>query len=103
MKEKNTHGGARANAGAPRKSEVEQSNFIFISAIKDVYNAENDEDARKEFVKELLTFERGKMFIAEHVFGKPKQIVEQTNINIEEKDLTSDEIKLIRDNIKDAY
>ena len=36
-------------------------------------------------------------------YGMPKQIVEQTNINIEEKDLTSDEIKLIRDNIKDAY
>lgn len=32
-----------------------------------------------------------------------KNIVEQTNINIEEKDLTADEIKLIRDNIKDAY
>lgn len=36
-------------------------------------------------------------------YGMPKQIVEQTNINIEEKDLTSEEIKLIRDNIKNAY
>lgn len=36
-------------------------------------------------------------------YGMPKQIVEQTNINIEEKDLTDEEIKKIRDNIKDAY
>ena len=36
-------------------------------------------------------------------YGMPKQIVEQTNINIEEKDLTDEEIKLIRDNIKNAY
>lgn len=36
-------------------------------------------------------------------YGMPKQIVEQTNINIEEKDLTDEEIKKIRDNIKNAY
>ncbi len=36
-------------------------------------------------------------------YGLPKQIIEQTNINIEEKDLTAEEITLIRDNIKDAY
>jgi hypothetical protein len=33
----------------------------------------------KEFAKELLTFER-EMFIAEHLFGKPVQVVEQTNL-----------------------
>jgi hypothetical protein len=36
-------------------------------------------------------------------YGLPKQIVEQTNINIEEKDLTSEEIKLIKDNITVKY
>ena len=77
MEKKNTHGGARANAGAPRKAEVEQSNAIFLTAIKEAKNVDNDLDARKEFAKELLTFERGKMFIAEHLFGKPDQNINQ--------------------------
>ncbi len=77
MEKKNTHGGARANAGAPRKAEVEQSNVIFLNAIKEAKNVDNDLDARKEFAKELLTFERGKMFIAEHLFGKPDQNINQ--------------------------
>lgn len=77
MDKKNTHGGARANAGAPRKAEVEQSNVIFLTAIKEAKNVDNDLDARKEFAKELLTFERGKMFIAEHLFGKPDQNINQ--------------------------
>jgi len=76
MDKKNTHGGLRANAGAPRKAEVEQSNLIFLNAIKEAKNVENDFDARKEFAKELLTFERGKMFIAEHLFGKPIQTID---------------------------
>lgn len=76
MEKKNTHGGVRANAGAPRKAEVEQSNLIFLNAIKEAKNVENDFDARKEFAKELLTFERGKMFIAEHLFGKPIQTID---------------------------
>lgn len=88
MDKKNTHGGARANAGAPRKAEVEQSNVIFLTAIKEAKNVDNDLDARKEFAKELLTFERGKMFIAEHLFGKPKDVVETTlsvnNFNIKD-------------------
>jgi hypothetical protein len=36
-------------------------------------------------------------------YGMPKQIVEQTNLNIEQKDLTVEEIKLIKDSINNAY
>lgn len=36
-------------------------------------------------------------------YGMPKQVVEQTNLNIEQKDLTAEEIKLIKDNINDTY
>lgn len=36
-------------------------------------------------------------------FGMPKQIVEQTNVNIEQKDLTDEEIKRIKDNLYNAY
>lgn len=86
MEEKKQHGGARANAGAPRKAEVEQSNVIFLTAIKELKNVDNDLDARKAFAKDLLTFERGKMFIAEHLFGKPEQTV-NTNLNVNDFNL----------------
>lgn len=36
-------------------------------------------------------------------YGLPKQIVEQTNINIEEKDLTSDEIIRIKEKLNESY
>ncbi len=86
MEEKKSHGGARANAGAPRKAETEQSNIIFITALKEAKNVDNDLDARKEFAKELLTFERGKMFIAEHLFGKPLQTID-SNVTVKDFDL----------------
>jgi hypothetical protein len=36
-------------------------------------------------------------------YGMPKQIVEQTNINIEEKELTIEEIQRIKQSINGAY
>jgi hypothetical protein len=36
-------------------------------------------------------------------YGMPKQIVEQTNINIEEKELTTEEIQRIKQSINGAY
>lgn len=80
--EKKTHGGARPNAGAKRKAEIEKTDAIFLSMIKEVKNVNTDEEARLELAKTLFGFERGQMFIAEHVFGKPKETVETThNIN----------------------
>jgi len=76
MEEKKKHGGARQNAGAPRKAEVLQTNSLILSAIKELKSVESDEDARIEVIKELWTFERGKMFIAEHLLGKPKETIE---------------------------
>lgn len=103
MEKKNTHGGARKGAGAPKKAEVVQANNIFLSAIKEVYSAENEDEARVFFAKDLLTFERGKMFIAEHIFGKTPQEIKQTNFNIEAKDLDDEEIKRIKEVLNDAY
>ena len=103
MEEKKKHGGARQNAGAPKKSEVLQTNFLILSAIKELKSVYSDEDARKEVVKELWTFERGKMFIAEHLLGKPPQEIKQTNLNIDAKDLDEEEIKRIKIALDNAY
>ena len=69
--------------------------------VKEVHNVETDEQAKLEIAKTLYSFERGQMFIAEHIFGKPKEVIE--NINIDAGKLTDEEIKLINDNIERTY
>lgn len=75
----NTHGGARSNAGRKTKADEEKTNNIFLSMIKEVRNVATDDDARKELAKELFLFERGIMFISEHLFGKPKEKLDVTS------------------------
>ena len=87
----NGHGGARPNSGNKTKQDFEKTNNIFINAIKQVKNVETDEEARIELAKDLLTFERGKIFISEHLFGKPKETVDN-NISLNDfsiKDLVN--------------
>lgn len=74
-------GGARPGAGRKPKADEEKTNQIFLTMIKDVKKVETDDEARIELAKELFSFERGCMFIAEHVFGKPKEVIEQINID----------------------
>ena len=100
MKEK-THGGARKGAGAKRKADIEKANEVFLSMIKSVHSVDTDEEAKQELAKTLYSFERGKMFIDEHIFGKPKETIE--NINIDAGKLTDEEIKKINDNIERTY
>ena len=102
-KQTSKHGGARKGAGAPTKAEQVKSNTIFISAIKEVNNIDSDDEARIHFAKDLLTFERGKMFIAEHLYGKAPQEINQTNFNLEVKDLDEEEIKRIKDSLDKNY
>jgi hypothetical protein len=81
MQEK-THGGKREGSGAKRKADVEKANEVFLSMIKSVHDVETDEEAKQQLAKTLYSFERGQMFIAEHIFGKPKETIETThNLN----------------------
>ncbi len=77
----NGHGGARPNSGNKPKQDFEKTNNIFLTAIKQVKDVNTDDEARIELAKDLLTFERGKIFVSEHIFGKPKEHVEQ-DINV---------------------
>ncbi len=94
-------GGARPGAGRKPKADEEKTNSIFLTMIKEVKNVETDDEARIELAKELFSFERGCMFIAEHVFGKPKEIIE--NINIDAGKLTDEEIKKINGSLEQSY
>ena len=76
-------GGVRLNAGRKTKVEEEKVNNIFVKALKELYSKETEEDTKIAFVKDtLMQSQRGQLFIAEHIFGKPKEIIETThNLN----------------------
>jgi len=69
-------GGKREGAGRKTVADEQKSNAIFLDAIKQLKSVDTDDDARIELAKELMTFDRGKIFISEHIFGKPKERVE---------------------------
>jgi len=81
-------GGKRLGAGRKSKAEEEKTNNVFLEAIKRVKGVDTDEEARIELAKDLLNFERGKIFISEHLFGKPAETVDTnhtiTNFNIKD-------------------
>src|SRR6478736_1733815 len=77
--EEKSHGGKREGAGAKRKADIEKTDLIFLKMIKEVKKVDTDDDAKQALAKELFTFERGQMFIAEHVFGKPKEKIDVTS------------------------
>jgi len=76
-------GGARPNSGRKPKVDEEKVNTIFLNALKELYNTTSDDNAKKSFVKKvLMESQRGQLFIAEHIFGKPKETSEIThNVN----------------------
>lgn len=72
-------GGARKGAGRKSKSDEEKVNNLFVSALKQIYKKNDDDDAKIDFIKELAESQRGQIFIAEHVFGKPKDTVDSVH------------------------
>lgn len=96
-------GGKREGAGRKKITDERESRTIMLRALKENYQKEEDEDAKVEFVKELLKSQRGQQFVAEHVFGKAKEIVHNINTEITEEDLTPDIIKLIIQEFKEQY
>lgn len=106
MDKRKNNGGhsTKGRAGRPSKLDEEKANTIFIQAIKEKLKAGTDEEAKKKFVKEyLLDSQRGQLFVAEHIFGKAPQEVKNTNLNIEAKELSDEEIKRINKALEDAY
>lgn len=79
--EKKGRGGARENAGRKSVADEQKVNEIFLNALKSLKSVETDNEAKIEFAKDLLNTQRGQIFIAEHLFGKPKETIDQ-NVNI---------------------
>jgi hypothetical protein len=104
MEEKKQNGGARPGAGRKPVAEEQKVNSLFISALKEMYNTDTDDEAKILFVKKtLMESQRGQLFIAEHIFGKAPQEIKQTNLNIDAKDLDEEEIKRIQSALENNY
>ena len=75
--------GNKIGKGRPPKADEEKVNNIFLKALGQLYNKETEEETKIEFVKTtLMDSQRGQLFIAEHIFGKPKEVIEAThNVN----------------------
>jgi len=75
--------GNKHSKGRPPKVEEEKVNNIFIKALGELYNKETEDETKIAFVKDtLMQSQRGQLFIAEHIFGKPKETIETThNLN----------------------
>lgn len=75
--------GNKLGKGRPRKVDEEKVNNIFIRALKELYNKETEDETKIAFVKNtLMESQRGQLFVAEHIFGKPKEVIEAThNVN----------------------
>lgn len=85
-------GGKREGAGRKAKADEEKVNSIFLTALKSLYATDQDDEAKVKFVKDtLMASQRGQIFIAEHLFGKPKETVDQnvTLNNFQLKDVIS--------------
>jgi len=96
-----THGGARKGAGRKPVADEQNKNALIQKAVNSFYDVEDDSEGKQKLIHNLLEFERGMMFIAEHLLGKPKEVIE--NINIDAGKLTEEEIKKINDNLERSY
>jgi vacuolar-type H+-ATPase subunit F/Vma7 len=70
--------GHKLSKGRPSKADEEKNNTIFLTAIKELKDVNSDDEARIEIAKDLYNSQRGLIFIAEHLFGKPKESIDHT-------------------------
>ena len=97
-------GGKRDGAGRPTKVDEQKANNLFNRALKELYKADTEDEAKIRFIKDtLMDSQRGQLFIAEHIFGKAPQEIKQTNLNINKEDLTEKEVELIKNSLKERY
>lgn len=75
---KNNRGTKGNKGGRPPKVEEEKQAYIFTQALKRLTNEEEDDEAKICFLMDFAQETVGRKFIAEHVFGKPKETSENT-------------------------
>ena len=71
------NGGAREGAGRPKKEVSEHAVEVMKTAIRQLYRKDTDKEAQIAFIKDFAQTPRGMQFLAEHLFGKAPQVIEQ--------------------------
>jgi hypothetical protein len=81
--------GNKIGKGRYPKADEQKVNTLFSNALKSFYAVETDEEAKIKLVHTLMESQRGQIFISEHLFGKPKETIDQnvTLNNFSIKDL----------------
>jgi len=68
-------GGARENAGSKPVADEKKVTELITKALKGYHSVDTDDDAKEKFILDLYSTPRGQIFLAEHLFGKPKETV----------------------------
>lgn len=79
-------GGKIEGSGRKPKAYEEKVNTLFQNALKTFYNVDDDVEAKQKLVHTLMESQRGQLFISEHLFGKPKETIDQ-NVNLNNFDI----------------
>ena len=91
------NGGARPGAGRKPKADeiklIEQMDAVMVPESVWIALGEKVENGDTQAIKTWLSYR----------YGMPKQIVEQTNLNVDVKDLDAEEIKRINDSLEQSY
>ena len=91
------NGGARPGAGRKPKADeiklIEQMDAVMVPESVWIALATKVESGDVQAQKTWLSYR----------YGMPKQIVEQTNLNVDVKDLDAEEIKRINDSLEQSY
>ena len=91
------NGGARPGAGRKPKADeiklIEQMDAVMVPESVWIALGEKVESGDVQAQKTWLSYR----------YGMPKQIVEQTNLNVDVKDLDAEEIKRINDSLEQSY
>lgn len=75
-------GGKRKGAGRKPVAEEKKVTALITEAIKEYHNVDCPDKAKKHFIKTLYKHARGQIFLAEHLFGKPTENVNISQIEI---------------------
>jgi len=85
MDGRKNNGGAREGGGRPPKRDEEKQKSIFEAALKRITGVDETDESKVAFLEMFAIEKEGKKFIAEHVFGKAPQVVDNKVTNIVEE------------------
>ena len=74
--------GEDRGAGRKPKRDEEKQKVIFESALKRITGEEETDESKIAFLEMFAEEKEGKKFIAEHVFGKAPQEINQNNTEV---------------------